>query len=60
MFNNPTVLTYYAEARIIDDLRPRYVAPVAPRRRNPFSGLFAVRQIVSTHNSREAGIPRPA
>jgi hypothetical protein len=60
MFNNPTVLGLYAQARMIDDLSPRLVAPVPPRRRNPLAALFAIRQIVSTHNYTGPGIPRPA
>jgi hypothetical protein len=60
MFNNPTILGFYAQARMIDDLAPRQVAPVAPRRRNPLARLFAVRPIVSTHNGIEAGVPRLA
>lgn len=60
MFNNPTILGLYARARMIDDLSPKRVAPVAPRRRSPLARLFTVRQIVSIHNYAEAGTPRPA
>jgi hypothetical protein len=60
MFNNPTVLSLYAQARMIDDRASRYVAPVAPRRRNPFARLFAIRPIVSTHNGIDASVPRLA
>ena len=60
MFNNPTVLGYFAQARMIDDRASRHVAPVAPRRRHPLARLFAIRPIVSTHNSIDASVPRLA
>jgi hypothetical protein len=60
MFNNPTLLSLYAESRMIDDLTPRRVSTVAPRFSFTLPRLFTARKIVSSHNLPEVRVPRAA
>ena len=60
MFTNPTVLTLYAESRMLDALTPRRVSPVAPRLSFSLPRLFATWRVVSNHKHTNAGIPRIA
>lgn len=60
MFNSPTILTMYAEARIVEDRAPKRVPAAAPRLTVSFPRLRSMRSIVSIHKQTKAHVARTA